>query len=985
MIDNLEIEAAGLGYALYIGNTTDHFRVIHCRFSNASGGSGLPYFSNSGITLYNVMNGNVTNNTMNDNAGNGIYLNSTNWCDFTLNDITQNEYGMMVDNSSANNTIYHNNFLGNSVQAWDDGTNVWNQTVPAGGNHWSDWTTPDNDLDGFVDNMYAIPGSGEDPSIPAGYYDPAIGLSGTALKSALHNVIKGHTTFSYTTVWDILRDTDEDPNNSDNVLLLYSGWSYSKLSNGGGVSDWNREHTWPKSHGSFDTNAPAGTDVHHLRPTDVSVNGARGSLDNDNGGTQYIDGDGATQCYRVDGISWEPWDEVKGDVARMMFYMATRYDGDPADHGGLDLELQETIPTSGPNLGKLSVWLTWHDNDLVSDWERQRNDKIYTNWQGNRNPFIDHPDWADSIWGSQTPATGGGGSSNRDHLPFAIQDGWDIPIIPGPVHNIDKGTDHHMIQWAIDNATAGDRIIVDDGTYFENVIIDLPVMISATDNNAIIDGGGSGTVVEIQVNGVELSGFEILNGGILATNSGIYLNNADLSNIHDNDISGCYNGIYLSSGCDNNTLENNTIHTNTVGANVLGSWNTIYHNNFLTNTNHTKDTGLNTWDFGFPIGGNFFDNWTTPDSNTDGFVDDPFIIPTGGGGGTVLDIGNYRLEQYDSSQSYTIPAGTFVDPEGYAIIGRNEDKSTFEAFWGVTLASNVVYLNSGEQCPMINGAETYELFDDISTSIDGPTGYSMASGNSAQRTATYDDGTQFGSWNVVSIDLATPGSGAVGDDSAGLVINEYSDASTFTYEFVELYYDSPSTGGSGSNNQDNWPFTTQDGWLTPPISSNHTIPLEEGWNLISTPFANVDQSIDNVLLDIIGKWDYILTYDPTATSHWRSNATYKPSQLNDLSSLDHTHGFWINITEAGVSLFLEGYEVQTTVQLRAGWNLIGYPTLNNTTTIAEALAGTGYTRVEGFNATAPYHVEMLADDYVMMPGDGYWVHVPADVGWVVDW
>lgn len=242
-------------------------------------------------------------------------------------------------------------------------------------------------------------------SIPAGYYDAAVGLCGTDLKAALHTIIRTtHTTqLSYTGLWDALKDTDEDPANSSNVLLLYTGWSYPKSSSGGGVSDWNREHTWANSHG-IDDGLPGYADAHHLRPTDVTVNSARGSLDFDEGGTEYVDSDGATGCLR-DGDSWEPRDEVKGDVARMMFYMATRYEGTDTSY---DLELSDdpaaTSP-SGEELGKLSTLRQWHIDDPVSNWERSRNDKICSNWQGNRNPYIDHPEYVDLIWGAGCTST----------------------------------------------------------------------------------------------------------------------------------------------------------------------------------------------------------------------------------------------------------------------------------------------------------------------------------------------------------------------------------------------------------------------------------------------------------------------------------------------------------------------------------------------------------------------------------------------------
>lgn len=226
------------------------------------------------------------------------------------------------------------------------------------------------------------------------YYASALSLSGETLKTQLHNIIKGNTAISYDAVWAALRLTDEDPNNSNNVILLYTGRSQSKLTNGGYPNDWNREHVWAKSHGDFGTATGAGTDLHHLRPTDVSVNADRSNLDFDMGGTAHPE---ATQC-KYDSDSWEPRDSVKGDVARMLFYMAVRYEG---TDGEVDLELNNIVNNgSDPFFGKLSVLLQWNSSDPVDSFEMKRNNVIYDKYQHNRNPFIDHPEWATSIWGS---------------------------------------------------------------------------------------------------------------------------------------------------------------------------------------------------------------------------------------------------------------------------------------------------------------------------------------------------------------------------------------------------------------------------------------------------------------------------------------------------------------------------------------------------------------------------------------------------------
>ena len=242
--------------------------------------------------------------------------------------------------------------------------------------------------------------------IPPGYYAPTSGLSGNALKDALNNIIDDHVEFPYTSsstdVWDILKETDKDSLNPNHVSLFYTGWTLDAAAEYNGGSGWNREHVWAKSHGDFGTSKGPGTDVHAIRPTDISVNGARANRWFDEGDQQYIDGDGPTDCYiGTSNYVWEPRDKVKGDVARMIFYMATRYEG---ENGEVDLEMVDYIPTnsntSAPVHAKLSTLLQWHISDPVDDWERNRNDIIYYNYQENRNPFIDHPEFVAEIWQS---------------------------------------------------------------------------------------------------------------------------------------------------------------------------------------------------------------------------------------------------------------------------------------------------------------------------------------------------------------------------------------------------------------------------------------------------------------------------------------------------------------------------------------------------------------------------------------------------------
>jgi Endonuclease I len=228
---------------------------------------------------------------------------------------------------------------------------------------------------------------------PADYYAAAEGLLGDGLKAALHQRIRGHRVLSYGSRGTVpaMRVLDAMPGDPTRVRLLYWGTGRSILDYGGNVGDWNHEHTWPQVYG-VDT-GPGNSDLHHLRPCDVQANGERGSLYFAEivGGSTPLR---APLCRKT-AVAWMPRPEEKGDLARAMFYMAVRYEGGEATP---DLELSDT-PNAGANrFGKLSDLLRWHREDPVNEEERWRNDLIYTDYQFNRNPFIDDPDYAEMVF-----------------------------------------------------------------------------------------------------------------------------------------------------------------------------------------------------------------------------------------------------------------------------------------------------------------------------------------------------------------------------------------------------------------------------------------------------------------------------------------------------------------------------------------------------------------------------------------------------------
>jgi beta-lactamase superfamily II metal-dependent hydrolase len=157
------------------------------------------------------------------------------------------------------------------------------------------------------------------------------------------------------------------------------------------------------------------------------------------------------------------------------------------------------------------------------------------------------------------------------------------------------------------------------------------------------------------------------------------------------------------------------------------------------------------------------------------------------------DVSNWRIVQANSTYTFYLPAGTVIPDNGYMVIGRNATKAAFEAFWGVTLGTNVVYVNGGDGMPVINGDEHYTLYNAGGTRIDGRTAAMSASaGRSYQRKDPCNSASKLSSWNVVADSSATPGSGAAAGCGDGVVINELSDATgtgNFVYEFIELHND----------------------------------------------------------------------------------------------------------------------------------------------------------------------------------------------------
>lgn len=254
-----------------------------------------------------------------------------------------------------------------------------------------------------------------------GYYASADGLTGYALKSELHNIIDSHSTQSYSALWSFYLSYGRDTyyENDGSILDIYSesptGSDPFNFTAGSdqcgsyrGESDcYNREHAFPRSWFGGAV-SPMNTDVHHIFPTDGYVNARRSSYPyGEVGSASYTSSNGSRLGGAASGLGYsgtvfEPIDEFKGDIARAYFYMATRYEdvvsgwenqssyGDAALNGTSNQVFENWF---------LNMLLNWHAQDPVSQKEIDRNDAAYS-FQGNRNPFVDHPQLVGEIWGN---------------------------------------------------------------------------------------------------------------------------------------------------------------------------------------------------------------------------------------------------------------------------------------------------------------------------------------------------------------------------------------------------------------------------------------------------------------------------------------------------------------------------------------------------------------------------------------------------------
>jgi parallel beta-helix repeat protein len=518
---------------------------------------------------------------------------------------------------------------------------------------------------------------------------------------------------------------------------------------------------------------------------------------------------------------------------------------------------------------------------------------------------------------------------------------------------------HTTIQEAIDAAIPGDSVFVYNGTYYENVVVNKTLSLIGENRDVVmIDGGSISEVVYVIADWANVSGFTMRNSGSGGGQAGIKLESASncriANNIVQNNLVGIalrfahvnliQSNIVLSNDADgiqlieadNNTITgntvslsaffgvflddslNNTITDNNVShnTNAITLWsssaNHIYHNRFVENTGQAYDNGVNSWDDGYPSGGNFWSDYTDVDQKSgpgqdqpgnDGLGDSPYLI-------------NVSMQDRYPLMSTVLP-----------------DRPR-----PPTLLSSI-----------LSGIGFENVTINWSLSPDDGIGVASVIGYEIFRNGTYEPSGR----GYVSIASLPNGTSGFVDSYAG-----EGDPSDYFYRVC-----------SNDSNGNVTCAHTQGGKFTRPLSV--------GANLVSIPLVPFDDDIQKVLQTV--SFDKAWRFD-AANQTWRSNDRSKVYSKG-LDKLDLTMGLWVNATRLSNLTIAGIVSIETTIYLRSGWNLVGFPSFQDYT-VADLKSGVNVTHVEHFDETQePYRLRVAVDSERMESGSGYWIYIAEGATW----
>ena len=330
------------------------------------------------------------------------------------------------------------------------------------------------------------------------------------------------------------------------------------------------------------------------------------------------------------------------------------------------------------------------------------------------------------------------------------------------------------------------------------------------------------------------------------------------------------------------------------------------------------------------------------------------------------------FDHYNENVTYALDISTW-GPGSYFIFVYGADE------WGNnrTDATSYALLHIDTGGPEIDGPQA-----------DAMSPYLFVTDDTFQLTATGDDRNR-GDSNIVAAEYFID---SIGADGSGIPMNPSG-----------LHFDAPIEDAKADIDCSNWSVGEshtyyvhfQDsvgywgdmGSVFVARQATFAVPVHSGWNLISLPILTGNSTIGSMLSDI--SWDHAAVYDPLDVSNqWHSNILTRSDSFNEFLNVYPETGLWVHVTDVGDG-FIDltgGLSGTTSINLYAGWNLVGYTSLNNRLA-SDALAGTGTDMISIYNGTAPYLIEDRTDlsTVTMQPGEAYWIHVPADTVWTVNW
>ena len=1000
IIEGWDIDGTGFGYCIYIGNTSEYFEVRDCYLHEASGFPSVEYFRDSGIHLFNSNNASLVNNNVilnrdgvycynsqligifshcaNDSY-NGIFLIDSQVDTIDGNIIHNNTFGMysylssnttVTNNNIANNeaagmiieksnywtikynlfynnnlglnlggllgtdycTVYNNNFIDNNNQAYDDGTNFWDNGYPDGGNYYNNFNTSL-----YVGNESFFASGGEE-----GFYldqnENTPGFQGIQTLHEIRYVWDNDWSFVYV----LVEGVDFDINITTGWVQVYWGGFvlgdqlYSEYTCLASPPDlfWGPNQDIPDSDFIYDMPYPI------------------------LGGTNE---DSYPLAYPI----------IDGRFQRGPIRIDSNADFDQA-HGVINW-----------NTGDGSPGNPW----IIEKWDINGAGYGYCIYVGNTTEYF---------------------IIRNCYLHNA--DG----VISFPFYS-DSGI--HLFN--VQNAKIENNIL--------NQNTNVGIYLLSAYYNIIADNDISGSAAGMSLMYTGLN--YITNNTIVQCGEGIKVNYANNDSLSNNTITGnfrqnmtLFQGEQVWQECASDLTEQNNAITweEYLYTHRLASYQKIVN---LTNCSaylvHIISDIMDDLDLSIFYDSNFngiidpyesikdgemgvidYGDWSMggyaicADADGDEAIklinppDGQYIIAVFGWGVTTGSVegegppAQFELYISEDENSYdTISHGIYAENSEVTIHGNNVTNFDL-GIYCYDLDSSVISNNSlSNNCAGINllyswnsqisgnqvSSCDYGIY--LSDSNDNVVYHNSLIGNTQQGFNTgnnqWDNGYPSGGnyWSDYSgVDLNN-GPGQDVPPSDGIGDTPYADIA----------------GGSGVN--DNYPLMEHGNSIP---SQTYNISLDIGWNLISLPLFQFDKDIYSVLSSINGDWDRIKVYDSQSMDPWLSSSIYSPN-LNEIDLMDYTAGIWIHMVNA-VNLTVEGaLPVSSDITLYAGWNLVGYPTLNDSIDVGTALWGTGADQVEVCDLAEPGLIKEVGPTYVMQPGEGYWIHVPADTVWTVDW